>query len=365
MTTRHPLATDLEEILAVTRGLWDELRAGRIFITGATGFFGCWLLESFTWANKHLDLKARATILTRNPNNLPDRLPHLDTSSIDVVRGNIRDFRFPSGGFSHIIHAASEAATGPNANQIMFDSIVEGTRHCLEFAKHTGAHKFLFTSSGAVYGKQPPELSHIPEGFTGGPDPLEQTSGYGEGKRAAELLCALAAQRTGLEAKIARCFTFVGPYLKLDSFAVGNFIRDYVECECILVHGDGTSFRSYLYASDLMIWLWTILFRGESGRAYNVGSEDAISIVDLAHEVGSCGVRDSGQLDEIAVNSRRSRPLRTPVKILGTGVPGALSARYVPSTARAQKELGLRCSVPLRESIKRTVEWNKTHALAL
>lgn len=359
MRTRHPLASDLDEIFAATEGLWDELRDARIFITGATGFFGSWLLESFIWANERLELRARASILTRDAKNVRDHIPHLDHSNLDVTVGDIRDFRFPEGEFSHVIHAAIDSGSGPNVNQVMFDSIVEGTRRCLDFAEHAGARKFLFTSSGAIYGKQPPDLTHVPEDFSGSPDPTDLKSTYGEGKRAAELLCVLAAQHSGLQAKIARCFAFVGPYMKLDvNFAIGNFIRDRLEGERIRVLGDGTPFRSYLYASDLMIWLWTILFRGQSCRAYNVGSEDAISIADLAHEVSTIDVSDGIQLHGDSGKSCRSRQANTPVKILGTRVPGAPTPRYVPSTARARNELGLRQKVPLREAIARTVEWN-------
>jgi len=349
MTTRHSLASDLDEILTSTHGLWEELRGKRIFITGATGFFGCWLLESFTRANQRLDLKAQATILTRNPDTLRSKLPHL-ASSVDVIVGDVRSFTFPDGNFSHVIHAATESSAELNANnpQLMFDTIVEGTRHCLDFVARAGVCKFLLTSSGAVYGKQPPHLVHVPEDFTGSSEQLDANSAYAEGKRAAELLCALAAKRSGLEAKIARGFAFVGPYMKLDAhFAIGNFIRDRLEGERIIVSGDGTPMRSYMYASDLMIWLWTILFRGHSCRAYNVGSEHAISIADLAREVNAA---DAG--------GGEGR-LRIPVQILGTPVPGAAPARYVPSTARAQTELGLCCSVPLSEAIKRTIQWNR------
>ena len=344
MTTPNLLARDLDEMLANTSGIFEELRGRRIFITGATGFFGCWLLESLAWANEYLGLQAKATILTRDPQRFKQRLPHL-MNEVEIVVGDVRTFTFPKDAFSHVIHAATESSVELNTKQprVMFDTIVEGTRRCLEFAAQAGAKKFLFTSSGAVYGKQPSDLSHLPEEFSGAPDPLEPGSAYAEGKRAAELLCTLAAKQTGVETKIARCFAFVGPYMKLDAhFAIGNFIRDHVAGVPIRVNGDGTPLRSYMYASDLMIWLWMILFRGESCRAYNVGSEEAVSIAQLARTVAE------------------STSKTTPVQIIGSPVPGAPAARYVPRTARAQKELGLHCTIPLRTAIKRTTDWNHT-----
>ena len=345
MTARNFLAGDLDEVLARVAGLFDELRGRRIFITGATGFFGCWLLESFVWANEHLSLGAQATILTRNPETFKRRLPHLVDRGIEIVVGDVRNFAFPRGQFSHIIHCATESSADLNARQpdVMFDTILEGTRRCLDFAAQSGAKKFLLASSGAVYGKQPADLSHVTEDFAGGPDSLQTDSAYAEGKRGAEMLSALAARTTRLEAKIARCFAFVGPYMKLDAhFAIGNFIRDHLAGAPIRVNGDGTPLRSYMYASDLMTWLWTILFCGQSCRAYNVGSDEAISIAELARVVAGT--------DSPA----------TPVQILGTPVPGAPAARYVPSTARAQTELGLRCAVSLPVAIQRTVGWNRS-----
>ncbi|TRU61960.1 MAG: hypothetical protein EWV48_06320 [Microcystis aeruginosa Ma_QC_C_20070823_S13] len=65
----------LNHILAHTKDLREELRGQRTFITRGTGFFCCWLLESFIWVNDQLDLKAPAVALTRNPDSFRQKPP--------------------------------------------------------------------------------------------------------------------------------------------------------------------------------------------------------------------------------------------------------------------------------------------------
>ena len=178
----NALAADLDHILDHTRDLWEQVRGKRVFVTGGTGFFGCWLLESFCWANDHLDLNASVTVLTRNPQIFTRKAPHLAAHpAIRLYVGDVRSFDFPSGEFSYIVHAATEANAQLNRENplLMLDTIVKGTRHTLEFARRCGTPKFLLTSSGAVYGKQPPDLTHIPEDYVGAPDPLDPRSAYG------------------------------------------------------------------------------------------------------------------------------------------------------------------------------------------
>jgi nucleoside-diphosphate-sugar epimerase len=343
-STTNRLALDLDNILERTEPLWQEVRGQRILITGATGFFGCWLLESFAWANQRLNLNAGAVALSRRLETLAQKAPHLASDpAITLHAADVRCDAFPRVTFSHVIHAATEASAALNQQTplVMFDTIVGGTRRTLEleFAAANSVGKFLFVSSGAVYGTQPPQLARVSESFAGGPDPLDPASAYAEGKRSAELLCALASS-SDLEIKIARCFAFVGPYMQLDAhFAIGNFINDRLHYRPIRVRGDGSAVRSYLYASDLMVWLWTILFKGQSRRAYNVGSEDALNIATLARAVAD------------------ALPPAVDVNIGGEGTQGAPLHRYVPCTARAREELGLRAEVPLRDAIGRTHAW--------
>ncbi|MGO8719657.1 MAG: NAD-dependent epimerase/dehydratase family protein [Acidobacteriaceae bacterium] len=339
---------DLNYILENNASLWEEMRGRRIFLTGGTGFFGCWLLESFLAANRAFHLQAQAVVLTRSSRKFRERAPHLaNDAAIELVEGDVRSFAFPAGEFPFVIHAATESVPSHPANprsgdaaSEMLSTIVEGTRRCLEFAESHGTTKFLLTSSGAVYGQQPSEMTHIAEDYRGAPDVLQASSMYGEGKRMAEMLCALSSSRTQMECKIARCFAFVGPHLPLDAhFAIGNFIRDAMRGGPIIIQGDGTPMRSYMYAADLAIWLWTMLFRAESLRAFNVGSERDLSIRDVAEAVAA------------AIQPGME------IQVARTAVAGAPVQRYVPSVEAAKKYLDLADGVSLIDAIRRTAAW--------
>ena len=335
---------DLDEILAATRPLWEEMRGERIFLSGGTGFFGCWLVESFLHANRELELGATVTVLTRRPESFLTKCPHLrGVAGLELLTGDVRDFTLPSGTYRFVIHAATEASARQMAEHPhqMLSTILAGTEHMLSFAAVAGTRKFLFTSSGAIYGTQPSDIGHMPETYPGAPDPLMQSSVYGEGKRAAELMCALAAS-ADLEIKIARCYAFIGPHLPLDThFAAGNFLGDALAGRTIKIAADGSSVRSYLYAVDLATWLWTMLFRAPSMRAYNVGSEDAVTVLELASATAR------------AVNPAITVEVGQPID------PKLVTHRYVPSTERAREELGLRQTISLNEALRRTAAWHR------
>jgi len=342
---------DLDHILNHTSHLWKEVQGQSIFLTGGTGFFGCWLLESFAWANDQLHLSAKATVLSRSPEAFAAKAPHLaNHTAVRLIQGDVRTFDYPAGEFPFVIHAATEASAKLNQENplLMFETVVEGTHRTLEFARTHGTRQFLLTSSGAVYGKQPPEMTHIPEDYLGAPDTMDPNAAYGEGKRAAEMLCRLYAHRFGLETKIARCFAFVGPHLPLDAhYAIGNFIRDALSGGPLMVNGDGTPLRSYLYAADLATWLWTTLLKGQPCRPYNVGSDRSISIADLARLVGRTVNPDL----QVTI-ARKADPSQPP-------------QQYVPSIDRAQNELKLEGRITLEESIRRTVRWLEPHVNAI
>ena len=341
MSRNNALLSDLHEIKTAGGALWSELRDARILVTGATGFFGRWLLESFSHINRECELGAFLVAVSRDPAKFKASAPHLAHDNfISFHRSDVRNFIPPQGNFTHIIHAATESCGAQKHHDAMHmvDTIISGTRHLLDFARTQNKPRFLYISSGAIYGAARVEVMN--ETDTTAPRLSDGNLEYSESKRMAETLCMLAHREWNLPVTIARGFSFIGPHFPLDEhFAIGNFIRDALAEKPIDIKGDGTAIRSYLYASDLTRWLWTILLRGTPGEAYNVGSDQAITIRQVAEQV------------------KRIIAPKIDIHIAGKANRRAPKIAQVPGIQKAKKELQLIPHISLDEAIRRTAEW--------
>lgn len=337
------LQDDLSAIFDALAADWPHLAGKRIFMTGGTGFIGRWMIEALAEADRRLGLGAKVRIVTRDPASFAAKAPHIVSHpGFAFVTGDVLSLDPDGERYDIVIHAATDASAQLNETDPlrMFDTIVSGTRNALDFAVAAKAERFVFLSSGAVYGAQPFAVEQVAEDYAGAPDITAYRNAYAEGKRAAEMLCAIYGKQFGLDVVTARIFALLGPLLSLDiHFAAGNFIRDAIAGRRITIRTQGQAVRSYLYAADLAHWLWAIVLRAPAGAVYNVGSDEGVSIADLAKRVaavlGGPGVDVLGEADE-----------------------GWNPGRYVPSTRKIREELGLAPTVGLAESIKRTALWN-------
>lgn len=331
---------DLRHILEQTRPVWPHLQQARIFFTGGTGFVGRWLLAALLEAHDAGLVDGQVTVLTRRPQEFHHDWPQLaGHRCVELQQGDVLSFTPPDGSWTHIVHGATQASAqlARDDPALMLATITEGTRQVLEWA-HALAQppRLLYLSSGAVYGVQPPEVEHLSEEFEVGAK--ADNNPYAQGKRAAEELCR-QHHENGLPVVIARLFAFSGPGLPLEAhFAAGNFMRDALHGGPIEVAGDGCTWRSYLYAADLAVWLWRLLVQGDPGRAYNVGSDRPVTIAQLAHTAaGLC---------------------RPPLEVQIRQSPGSGPApRYVPDTTRAREELGLQQWISLEDGLHRWLGW--------
>jgi dTDP-glucose 4,6-dehydratase len=278
-------------------------------MTGGTGFVGRAMQEHFVYTEAGLN--ATLYITSRNVQERT-RIGF----GIYLIPGTAETCKIPDN-ITHVIHLE------PYGEEGIFRLFQDSTL------------KVLYASSGAAEACD---------------------SNYARAKLTGEYLCHLLRLNHGIDATVARLWSFVGPHLPLDSnYAIGNFIRDGLNGGPIIVKGDGEAVRSYMYTTDLAEWMWTILLNGRAGEIYNVGSENAITTGDLAQKIA------------LALKSYRSSRFETwrvyaELNIDILNEQGELSTRYVPDTSKTRNELGLTQKVGLDEAIARTIEWNRKNA---
>jgi dTDP-glucose 4,6-dehydratase len=340
-----PVPADIEAAAArVGPQARAALRGARLLVTGGTGFLGSWLVDVLLAVDRAAALDIRVTLLTRNRTALGLRRPDwLAMPAIEVVEGDVRDFRCDGERFSHVLHAATDTSAAAGRRPLeLAESIVEGSRNLLGIAARSGARRYLYFSSGAVLGRPAGAGQLIGEDVDTAPAVDDPGAAYGNAKRYAEHLHLLAAAGSGMELVIARGFAFVGPRMPLDGhFAIGNFIANGIAGQSPRLLSAGTAVRSYLYAGDAAAWLLTMLALGRSGRIYNLGSDQGLTVRELAERVAAV--------------------LGLPGPVLGQGDAGGRTA-YVPDIGRAREELGLGVWCPLDAAISRTADWARAVA---
>jgi dTDP-glucose 4,6-dehydratase len=278
---------DLDLVVRACNSELSKLSGSTLLLTGATGFVGRYLVESVIRFNR---VSAAApcvlTLPTRHPELLMLRYrSEVEANEVVVVEwGNGYGIDLPGRRWDYVVHGA--AVTDPirfmeDPDRNLRDTISMAAS-VAGVAKASGAKRLVLIGSGAVYGDQPADLPEIPETFLGGPDISLPTASYAEAKRVSELLFRLS----GLDQRVARVFSLLGPYQDLaSSFAVPDLIRQAAEHGVLRLTTDGSARRSYCYATDLTVFLVKLLLGDVRHEIYNVGSRRGTATIAEVSQV--------------------------------------------------------------------------------
>lgn len=294
-----------------------------LLVIGGSGFFGKSILDAYSRGLlKPWDINL-IYVIARRAKDLEVSNPELINKSIRLLNADIctcSELPFTD----YVIHAAAstDAAKYINQPSVERENIEKGIENfCRLIRNFKQKNKILYVSSGAVYGKQPWYIDRIDEDYTDGNIEFLDTPkrDYAIAKRKAEsAIQQLGAQ--GHSVCIARCFAFIGKYLPRNQhFAIGNFIQSVIDAKEIYVNSERVVIRSYMYADDLVEWLMELVSHADTKCiAYNVGSDEAISIKELAQIIG--------------------KKYNLPVKINKTIKGNKYIDRYVPSIKKAKNK---------------------------
>lgn len=285
---RHPIVTEDLEVITRAALPWDDLAGRTVLVTGAAGFLPAYMVETLLFLNeKRPDQKTRVLGLVRHEGRARARFAAYEgRPDLKLIVGDVSgpvDFGEP---VHYIIHAASQASPKYYKSDPVgtLSANIAGTQRLLEMAREQGTKSFLFFSSGEVYGRISDAQVPTREDDYGPVDPMDVRSCYGESKRMGETMCVAWHAQYGVPARVARPFHTYGPGMSLDDGRVfADFVADIIAGRDIVMKSDGRATRAFCYLADAAAGFFTVLLKGTSGEAYNVGNDKAeSSILDLA-----------------------------------------------------------------------------------
>lgn len=269
----------------------DFLKGKTILISGATGMLGSCLVDAIMF-NKCL---CRVIGIGRNLEKAKERFKdYWNESRFVFIQHDVCNHleNFPEH-IDYIIHAASNADPVNMAKypvDILLANVL-GTKDLMEYGLSHGMDRFLYVSSGEVYGQPNEYQDDFSEDYCGPVDLSNPRSCYPEGKRAAEILCQSYGSQYGADVVIVRPCHLFGPTMSQeDSRAVAEFLWSAADGRDIILKSDGLRGRSHCYVVDAVQGLLVALEKGESGEAYNIADKRyQMTIREFAERVAEAG----------------------------------------------------------------------------
>jgi UDP-glucuronate decarboxylase len=265
---------------------WNLLRGKTVLVSGAAGFLPAYMVETLLFLNETRQCDIRVVGLVRNLERARERFrDYRETDGLRLICQDVCEKVRLDEEVHYIIHAASQATPKVYSRDPVGTILpnVIGTNNLLELAAEKRAEAFLYFSTSGVYGHVAADQYPVKENTFGYLDSMDLASCYLESKRMGENLCVAWNHQFGVPVKIVRPAITYGPGIKLDdgrSFA--DFIANVVRCQDIELYSDGKVIRNFCYVADAMVGFFMVLLKGRLREAYNIATDQEITIYDLA-----------------------------------------------------------------------------------
>lgn len=326
----------------------EKLRGKSVFLTGATGLIGSYLVDMLLTANRIRDLHITVYAAGRSRRRLETRFAGVKTDALIYVEQDVERPMEQKFSVDYVIHAASNAYPAvfqkDPVGTVMGN--ITGTKNLLDYGKEQGAERLLFVSSGEVYGQGDPALEAYEETYSGYVDNLSWRSCYPNGKRTAETLCCAYTAQYGLDTVIVRPSHVYGPNTTgKDNRATVQFMARVMEGEDIVLNSAGSQMRSYTYVADCGAAILSVLLCGTCGEAYNIANKQSrVTIAGFARETarqtGHEVIFRNPDAVELAQRTPIARQVLDSTKLEGLGFTPAFDLETgIAHTLRVMKEM--------------------------
>ncbi len=323
----------------------SRIKGRRYFVTGGSGFIGGALVRRLV-ANGAA-VRVLDSYLRGDPR-------HLETVSdkIELIKGDVRDLETVTGaskGCDTFLHLAYLNGTEffYSKPELVLEIAVKGTMNALDAAIKNGIKDFVFCSSSEVY-QTPPQIPSPETVPLIVPDVMNPRYSYGGGKIIGELLCVNYGRKFFDRMVIFRPHNVYGPDMGGEHVLPQFILRAKAAVENtpsgdvpFAIQGQGNETRAFIYIDDFTDGLMLVLEKGQHNEIYHIGTQDEISIRDLAVQV-------------LALFGRKPRFEHLPLQAGST-------PRRCPDTNKLQA-LGFVPQTPLSRGLKWTFDWYVTNA---
>ena len=320
---------------------WQELDGKSVLVTGATGMLASYVTWLLLYLHEHAGINVKVVALCRNRQKAEHYFGlYLGKPYFHLLIQDVCEPIAYEGKVDYVFHLAGNASPyfiNSDPVGIMRCNLL-GTMNVLDWARVSSVAKVLFVSTREVYGKNE-EAELLDEQAFGTLDPLDDRSCYPESKRAAETLLRGYFLQYAIPYNIVRIAHSYGPTMKLenDGRVMADLMGDVMAGRDIVLKSSGEAVRAFLYITDAVVGMFTVLFHGETAKAYNLANEtEPVSIKDLARMLAAL---------------RADKKIQ--VVVSEGGQKGYCAYRRTALDTSAIEQLGWKPQISLKEGINR------------